>query len=248
MGQSQYRYHRCRWWGPDGIVKSADSGNSWVPVNDGLIAPDGAGRAGSAGLLVWARAKLTVSGGELYAATCESNTSRWNPATSGVYRLVENESSWAPTLTNILSFDDRIDEIYGLAISGETFYVVGRADQGTGLYRRRMGEALWTVIGLKAPVPGGQLKMSGRTVYIYAEEGLFHSIDEGDTWTDVSQNLPNWDQKIDTYNLVFVGETIYVVSGNGHFRSSDGVETCASIAAGSPDALIKIQLVDHTTL
>ena len=99
------------------------------------------------------------------------------------------------------------------------------------------------------------LAVSGSTVYISSmNRRLLRSVDEGNSWADVSQNLPNWKQRFvqtfrtDLYNLVFVGETIYAKSGDGVFRSIDGGETWRSIDAGLPDGYIEMQLVDGTTL
>ena len=96
------------------------------------------------------------------------------------------------------------------------------------LYRWRVGEDLWTDLGLTVLGEEG-LAVSGRTVYIAGNDGkLLRSFDEGDTWTDVSQRLPNWDlqskrnyQQVG-YDLHFVGETIYAGSDYRVLRSTDG--------------------------
>ena len=220
----------------DGIVKSTDAGNSWVTMNDGLIASDGA--------------TLTVSGGKLYTVTNETNYGL-NPSTSGIYSLADDGDSWIPVQTNMESSNNRIYVVNQLAISGETFYIVGQMGGKEWLYRWRMGEDLWTQLMPQQNLFGwGALAVSDRTVYISTVRGkLFRSVDEGDTWTEVSQNLPNWNQEIGTYDLTFVGETIYAKAGSGGGCSTDGGETWTPIiVAGLPGGYIEMQLVDGTTL
>ena len=133
------------------------------------------------------------------------------------------------------------------SISGETFYIVGQMG-GEWLYRWRVGEDLWTQL-MPQDFFGWGTAVSGKTVYISAVRGkLFRSVDEGDTWTEVSQNLPNWDQEIGAYDLAFIGETIYAKAGSEGGRSTDGGETWTSIVAGLPGGYIEIQIVDGTTL
>ncbi len=225
----------------DGICKSADGGNSWVPVNDGLVASDGG--------------TLTISEGKLYAATNETYYGSQNLSTAGVYRLADDGNSWVPIQTNMQSVNDRIYAVNQLIVSGETFYVVGQMGDGTRLYRWRVGEDLWTQLRPQDLGWQPSAVSAGHTVYISSmNRKLLRSVDEGDSWTDVSQNLPNWKQRFEQtfrtnlYNLVFVGETIYAKSGDGVFRSRDGGETWRSIAAGLPDSSIDLQLVDGTTL
>lgn len=204
----------------DSIVKSADGGNSWVPVNEELIASD--------------VATLAVSGEELYVAT-----------DSRIYRLAEDGNSWLPIQTNMQSSNGRISVVSQLVFNEDTFYIVAGRER---LYRWRMGEDLWTDLGLEVSYLT-DLAVSDRTVYVGSDDGkLFCSFDEGETWTDVSQNLPNPTQETGFSDLVFVGETIYARSRDRVFRSRDGGETWTSINTGLPDGYIDMQLVDGTTL
>ena len=220
----------------NGIVKSADEGNSWVSVNEGLVADDGA--------------TLTVSDGNLYAATNETNV-RWNPSTSGVYRLADDGNSWIPIQTNMQSANDRIYGVNQLIVSGETFYIVGQMGDGARLYRWRVGEDLWTQFRSHDFFGWCPLAVSGRTVYVNPVRGkIFRSVDEGNSWTDVSRGLPKWEHQFaqEVYDLTCVGETVYADSYDRVFRSIDGGETWTSIDAGLRDSGIEMQLVDGTTL
>ena len=220
----------------DGIVKSMDGGNSWVPVNEGLVASDGA--------------TLTVAGGKLYAATNETNV-RWNPSTSGVYCLADDGNSWVPIQTNMQSANDRIYGVNQLIVSGETFYVVGQMGDGARLYRWRVGEDLWTLLRSHDFFGWRPLAVSGRTVYVNPVRGkIFRSVDEGNSWTDVSRGLPKWEHQFaqNVYDLTCVGGTVYADSYDSVFRSIDGGETWTSIDAGLRDSGIEMQLVDGTTL
>ena len=216
----------------DGIARSVDGGNSWVQVNEGLVAE--------------ARVTLTVSEGKFYVAMDELN-----PSTSGIYRLADDGNSWIPVQTNMRSFNSSIDVVNQLAISGDTFYVITQIAGALRFYRWRVGEDLWTQLKPQDFLDWGTLVVSGRTVYISPEKGkLYRSFDEGDTWTDVSRRLPNWERQFGrgAYDLVFVGDTIYAASSKGVFRSTDDGETWSLIVAGLPGGYIDIQLVDGTTL
>ena len=215
----------------DGIVKSTDGGNSWVPMNEGLSAKE--------------EVTLIVSGGKLYVATEELK-----PSTAGIYCLADDEKSWMPIQINMQSSNDKIYVVSQLAISGDTFYVVTQIAGALRLYRWRVGEDLWTQLKPHDFLDWGALAVSGRTVYISSVRGkLFRSVDEGDTWTEVSQKLPNWGQEIGTYDLAFVGETIYAKAGSGGGRSTDGGETWTPIIVnGLPGGYIDMQLVNSITL
>ena len=230
----------------DGIVKSADGGNSWGPVNDGLVASDEATLTVSRIYLPfigWDGPKLKVSGDKLYVATSEGIHGKWNP---GIYCLTDNGSSWIPIQRNMQYANGGIHIVSQLAITEETFYVVGAGQ----LYRWRVGEDLWTELKLEI-LESNKLAVLGRTVYIWSMDGrLFRSVDEGDTWSDMSRHLPNWKEQfaLNDYDLAFVGETIYVGTLDDVFRSTDGGETWRSIAAGLPGGYIEIQIVDGTTI
>ena len=96
------------------------------------------------------------------------------------------------------------------------------------IFRWRRGEITWHYTGLEdsegiSPVfrNGFTLAASGNTVYAGKREGeLFLSIDGGDTWIDVTENLafPFGYFK----EIRFAGETVYVSTDMGVMRSHNG--------------------------
>ena len=220
------------------IVKSIDGGNSWVPIHRGLRSTHGA--------------ILTITGKNLYVAVDEMDMATFS--TSAVCRLSDNGSAWVPIQTKMQSAKERMYAVDQLAGTGETFYLIAQINQGWQLYRWKVGEDLWTNLELK-DLKRGTLAVSDRTIYVSAGDGqLFRSVDEGGTWTDVSQRLPNWDLQSKRsfrevgYDLVFVGGTIYAGTRDGIFRSVDSGETWTTIGDGLPDGVVDIRLVDGTTL
>ena len=239
----------------DGVAKSVDGGNSWGLVNDGLITKERAKPIGPQRPLTWIGAKFTVSEGKLYLATCESANSKWNLGASGIYCLAEDGNSWLPARPNIPPFNDKIGHIRRLEVEGDTFYVIAYSR----VYRWRVGEDQWTDLGIRL-MEEQSFAVSGKTVYFQDRDGkIFCSLDEGDTWMEVSSpksnvvvssSHPKGPQPI-SYNLHFVGETIYAVSMSEVFRSIDSGKTWGAITAGLPDeilGIITIQPVDGTTI
>ncbi len=66
-----------------------------------------------------------------------------------------------------------------------------------------------------------KISVLDNTVYVGMKNGhLMRSLDEGETWTDVTSNLPF---DVETFKtIVLAGETFYVATGKGVIRSIDG--------------------------
>ena len=240
----------------DGVGRSAD-GNSWVLASDGLIADGRVQKIALDGLFVMVTAKLTISGGKLHAIVCESNT----PPTFRIYYLAADGTSWLPVHMNMPSFDDRIDSINRLEVSGENFYVITRLK----IYRWRIGEDLWKDLGLRVWHRGG-FDVSGDTIYFQRYDGkIIRSPDEGETWTEVS-SLPKskvevtpkrdspefrYDLQTDSFlskvDLHFIDKTIYAGTRYDGVFVLDG-KIWRSITDGLPDYRIKIWLVSDEAL
>ena len=121
------------------------------------------------------------------------------------------------------------------------------------LYRWRRGETAWHDTGLEdiegiSPIEGKGLTLavSGNTIYAGKREGdLFLSVDDGDTWRDVTENLvfPFGYFK----EILFAGTTVYVSTDMGVMYSNDG-ETWHVLTDADRNRLIMDRIaVDGTT-
>ena len=140
--------------------------------------------------------------------------------------------------------------IGNFAVSGDTYYV----EYGQMLYRWKPGMTEWHNTGLvdtgedpfasllsspdsySADVAtaynsitsmGFKIAVSGSTVYVGKREGhLFQSFDEGNTWNDVTEDIPFLFEKFKA--VVFAGPTVYVATDKGVAYSSDSTHWYAT--------------------
>ena len=121
------------------------------------------------------------------------------------------------------------------------------------LFRWRRGETAWHYTGLGdnewiSPIDrkGFTLAASGNTVYAGKREGeLFLSLDDGDTWRDVTEKLAF--QYGYFKEILFAGSTVYVSTDMGVTSSRDG-ETWHALTDVDGNRLIMDRIaVDGTT-
>ena len=113
----------------------------------------------------------------------------------------------------------------GFAVSGETFYV----EYKRGLFRWKPGEPEWVNTGLidtgeqsdNEFERGFKLAVWGKTVYVGKRDGrLFRSLDGGETWKDLTSNLPLHFARFN--EIVFADSTVYVATDAGVLASQTG--------------------------
>ena len=170
-----------------------------------------------------------------------------------------NKALQEPASSGMMSFYG------GFAVSDNTYYV----EYQQRLFRWKPGMTEWFDTGLKdeAEPPnlsniysaeyaeatdllqslGVKLAVSGKTLYVGKRDGhLFQSFDEGDTWNDVTPDLPF---TVTAYNTVaFAGSTVYVATDKGVAYSSDGARWHKVTDAEGTPLVIKKFVVDGTTL
>ena len=150
------------------------------------------------------------------------------------------------------------------AVSGSTIYI----EYDRRLYRWTPGDPEWQDIGMQdEPVfadfyatDGFQFAVSGNVVYIGKSNGMLcQSLDGGDTWRDVTPDLPSPLNKVETQNqtlknlpyfkeIVFAGSTVWVATNDGVVTSDDG-ENWRILTNSESVPIVMYQLVvDGTTL
>ena len=143
------------------------------------------------------------------------------------------------------------------AVSGSTYYM----EYDQQLFRWKPGMTEWFNTGLADAgesihsvaaledhgTLGFKIAVSGETVYVGKRDGhLLQSFDEGDTWNDVTTDLPF---SVTQFKAVaFAGPTLYTATDKGVTYSSDGTRWhTATDAAGTP-LVIEKMAVNGTTV
>ena len=218
-----------------GMAKSTDGGESWknVDVNSGELTLKPAEKPYS---LIFP--KLAIADGVLYG----SASTLVPEHKLHIYRLSANRNVLvsihgvpgledAPSTIDMVDWADKttLHETYpsAFAVSGETFYM----EYMRQLLRWKRGASEWFNTGLiDTDEPSNntgdgpkelKLAVSDETVYAGKRDGhLFQSIDSGDTWKDLTPNLPLRFERFNDISLA--GSTVYVATDVGVLTSEAG--------------------------
>ena len=148
--------------------------------------------------------------------------------------------------------------IGNFAVSGDTYYMEFKQR----LFRWKTGTAEWVDTGLinedeltidmidSGNTPDSlpsNLAVSGSTVYVGKLDGhLFQSFDEGNTWNDVTANLPF--SVVHFRAVTFAGSTVYVATDKGVAYSSDGTDWRTATDSEGTSIIMERFAIDGTTL
>ena len=221
-----------------GVTKSIDGGESWkkLPMNSGELTLKPSETDNFTRLLVLP--KLAITDGGLYGITSNLvDENEFHLFSLSMNGNVLVPIQGVPTLGEDSSITDimakagvtrQLEKFPGaFAVSGETFYV----EYMRQLLRWKRGESEWFNTGLidtgkstdedDDSVKGFRLSISEETVYVGKRDGsLFRSLDSGNTWKDLTPNLP---LRFEHFNAITcVGSTVYVATDAGVLTSEDG--------------------------
>ena len=169
------------------------------------------------------------------------------------------------------AFADAMVPMFGnFAVSGETYYV----EYKQKLFRWKLGETEWyntglvdsaenifaTMLSKPFDYSGGasaianmmdsmgfKIAVSGNTVYVARRDGhLSQSFDEGETWNDVTQEIPFSFAEFNA--IIFAGSTVYVATDKGVAHSSNGANWRAATDAEGNPLVVEKFAVEGTTV
>ena len=142
-----------------------------------------------------------------------------------------------------LAYALMLEGLYGsFVVSGETYYM----EYNYKLFRWKPSDARWCDTGVQETCEltrdnmsrGFKIATAGETVYVGKRDGqLFQSLDGGDSWNDITSNLP---LSVEHFKeIVFAGSTVHVATGKGVFNSKDGVVWNAITDKAGENVIIK---------
>ena len=126
-----------------------------------------------------------------------------------------------------LTYGLMLEGLYGnFAVSGETYYM----EYNYKLFRWKPGDVRWSDTGVEETceltrenmAQRFKIAVSGEIVYVGKRDGqLVQSLDDGDSWNDVTSNLP---LSVAYFNQIVIADaTVHVATDRGVFSSKDGV-------------------------
>ena len=143
------------------------------------------------------------------------------------------------------------------AVSGSTYYM----EYNQQLFRWKPGMTEWFDTGLadagesihsiaglnEQGTIDFKIAVSGKTVYVGKRDGhLLQSFDEGDTWSDVTANLPFAVTQFEA--IAFAGPTLYAATDKGVTYSSDGIHWHTATDPEGTPLVIEKMAVEGTTV
>ena len=215
------------------VVQSTNGGESWENI---LVVPHehtfGLIGKGHARINFPFDSQLAVTDGGFYVIVPETDNLRIltlstvNNLLNPVPGVPAFDSETQPDeLTTMLRSPKISTKAGGFAVDSETFYI----EYKRKLFKWRPGDSKWAYTGLldtsenlgNEPDTGFKLAASAKTVYVGKRAGrLFQSLDEGNSWKDVTPTLP---VRFTRFNeIVFADSTAYVATDQGVMASQNG--------------------------
>jgi photosystem II stability/assembly factor-like uncharacterized protein len=179
-----------------GVFRSTNQGESWTPINAGLLAPN--------------VQSLAADGPNLFAALSQIQS-----IYSAVYRSTDQGESWTPVGDGL----PQISRVSLLAVVGPNLFAVSDTPSGTdtppgsAVFRSSDQGESWTQVGdgLQPGQPVSSFAAVGPKLFAAAPGGVFHSTDQGESWISVNEGLTD----LRVRALAVVGEKLFAGTFGG---------------------------------
>ena len=228
-------------------VSAEDNGLAPVPEMPNLVASD---------VATFIREKFENIFGERVQEAVEKNAEEGTELTLEDFDLDKLSTVGSEALEK--GVVELIQAYFGsFAVSGSTYYM----EYNQKLFRWKPGTTEWFDTGLadagesihsiagldEQGTMDFKIAVSGKTVYVGKRDGhLLQSFDEGDTWSDVTANLPFSVTQFEA--ITFAGPTLYAATDKGVTYSSDGIHWHTATDAEGTPLVIKKMAVEGTTV
>ena len=153
-----------------GVFRSTDGMSTWKPSSNGL----------PLGVTVWSLEKFQYLPTMIYAATSQ-----------GAYVSLDNGASWGPVTNGLPTSTNILRIIPDPESPGNLWYAL---TSGAGIYRTKTAGLLWEPVndGLGSLQTRSMLLLpvgaSSSDIVVGTTNGVYTSIDQGDTWQSVSND------------------------------------------------------------
>jgi uncharacterized repeat protein (TIGR02543 family) len=252
-----------------GVLRSTDSGATWMAVNAGLYTPwieciaidpahpdtayagtfgGGVYRTTDAGS-TWTSVRTGLSDPRVNSLAIDPLT----PTTlyagtvgGGVFRTTDSGTTWTAVRTGLTTVDMRC-----VAINPTSPTTLYAGTDGGGVFRSSDSGSHWTAVnaGLTSQLVYDLTINPATPTVLYAgtDDGVFRSADGGDHWAAVNTGLSG--QSIVSIVMdSLLPTTLYAGSyGSGVFRSSDGGTTWTAMNTGLTDKSVQCVVIDSRT-
>ena len=193
----------------EGVIRSADNGETWIPVNNGLIYT----------LII----SLAIdSNGDIFAGHLGGGH---------IFRSTDNGDTWMEVYASLAN-----SRIYSIAFnSADDIFT---ASYCGGVLRSTNNGASWLPINNGLTdfcVADVSVNPDGDLFAGTFSSGIFRSIDNGDSWQQINSGLTTLDVQEIAFNSsghIFAGTDGYTSGGGGVFRSTDNGDTWVEVNSG----------------
>jgi photosystem II stability/assembly factor-like uncharacterized protein len=172
----------------DGVFRSSDNGQTWIPANNGLVYSEGI------------RTFVFDANGYVYAGS----------DSGGVFRSMDNGNNWTAVNNGLPE-----QSIFGLAIDSSGNLFAGTIEDlgltSGGLYRSTDGGQNWQQLTNGLPGSGVSSVVINSQGHIYIStmtDGVYRSLEGGNSWSAVNSGFPNqgvWSLAINNEGYIYAG-------------------------------------------